>query len=118
LSHLAQAQYEGAQDEKTRALWAEGGGARVLTHALAGSLLGELGNANVAAAAAGATVSQLLAQPLETAGSAATENSLAAQLRTNLASSASGAAAGGQAAILDLYNRQLHKQEARICVCA
>jgi filamentous hemagglutinin len=106
-----------AGDEALAQRWSEGGDLKVLTQAIAAGLLAHVGRADIAGAMAGAAVSQLLAKPTAELGHAlGGDQQVIGQLVTNLASSAVGYGAGGQAGAVmastfDLYNRQLHPQE-------
>ncbi|WP_232539756.1 hemagglutinin repeat-containing protein [Pseudomonas chlororaphis] len=122
IGDYADGQKRKATDSATQAAWAEGGAARVLLHVLAGAAMGlSSGNAGSGALGAGAaaTLMPTIADALGKSGVVgADQDALTTLITTGLgagAGSGSGAigaiAGGGNAAGVDVYNRQLHAQE-------
>lgn len=109
-------------DSATKAAWAEGGAARVMLHALAGAALG-LSSGNVQSGALGAGASAALMpsilQALEDSGMKEADRKAVATLIASGVGTAVGSGhgtggaivAGGTAASVDRYNRQLHPDE-------
>lgn len=124
IGNYADRQSRLAQDETTRAAWAEGGSARALMHALAGALQG-LSSGNALAGASGAAASEMLMPVIDKAladsGYSATDRaSLTTLIAAGVGAGAAAATNGGTAAQavgaktatgVDLYNRKLHQQQ-------
>ncbi|WP_416426987.1 hemagglutinin repeat-containing protein [Pseudomonas sp. App30] len=124
IGNYADRQSRLAQDETTRAAWAEGGSARALMHALAGALQG-LSSGNALAGASGAAASEMLMPVIDKAladsGYSATDRaSLTTLIAAGVGAGAAAATNGGAAAQavgaktatgVDLYNRKLHQQQ-------
>ena len=112
----AAAQYQAQADS-----WAEGGSNRILLHTVGGAALAGLGGGNILGGAAGAAMSSALAPKLNSIASAigdATGSQALGNVLSNVLSGAAGALVGGTsgaftASNADLYNRQLHPDEAK-----
>jgi filamentous hemagglutinin len=122
IGDYATQQEHNATDAVTRAAWAEGGAARVMLHALVGAVMG-LSGSSVAAGALGAGVSAalmpMIAKALKESGlNDKQQDSLATLIASGLGAAAGsgGGATGSITAVnsasgVDMFNRQLHKQQ-------
>ncbi|SDL39184.1 hemagglutinin repeat-containing protein [Pseudomonas indica] len=109
-----------ATDAASKAAWAEGGIARVLLHATAGAVQGlASGNVQSGAVGAGAAAALLpvIADALAKSGlGESDQKALATLIATGVGTSVGSGSggkvvAGGTAAGVELYNRQLHERE-------